>query len=278
MNRTRTPFRGLVCTTVMFMVITPSILAGTMTDIDGNLYQTVVIGGQEWMAENLKVVHYRNGDPIANVTDLDTWQALATGAYCEYANDTSIAAIYGRLYNWFAVSDSRQIAPAGWHVPTDEEWKQLEIGLGLSPAQADAEGYRGTTEGGKLKEAGTVHWYSPNTGATNAVGFAALPGGGAGRDPIIDPPGFGIFLNEFCEFWTYNEKTTDLAYRRHLAYNLATIYRDGVPKTRGYSLRCVKDTGPRCGADVDGSGSIDISDLSMLVDFLFFGASLPACP
>ncbi len=160
---------------------------GTVTDIDGNVYQTVTIGTQVWMAENLKVTHYRNGEAIPNVTDNATWEGLTTGAYSEYDNDINNVATYGRLYNWYSVSDIRNMAPAGWHVPTDAEWKQLEMYLGMSQAQADATGWRGTTEGGKLKESGTTHWISPNTGATNESGFTGLPGGyRASNGPYTD--------------------------------------------------------------------------------------------
>lgn len=146
-------------------------------DIDGNVYQIVTIGTQVWMAENLKVTHYRNGDVIPNVTDGPTWAGLTTGAYCEYDNNVASVATYGRLYNWYAAVDTRNIAPDGWHVPSDEEWKQLETYLGMSQAEADAIGLRGSDEGGMLKETGTSHWDSPNTGATNESGFTALPGG-----------------------------------------------------------------------------------------------------
>ena len=149
----------------------------TVTDIDGNTYKTVKIGNQIWMAENLKVTHYRNGDIIPNVTNNFEWAYLSTGAWCVHDNDGSYANTYGYLYNWYAVNDIRNIAPEGWHVPTDEEWKELEMYLGMSQTEADDTGYRGTNEGGKLKEAGTTHWETPNTGATNETGFSALPGG-----------------------------------------------------------------------------------------------------
>jgi len=169
---------------------------GTLTDVDGNVYKTVKIGNQWWMAENLKVTRYRNGDSIPHAPNADTWSGhtssgqlqrgvsipmskydVTTGAYCNYNNDEGNVATYGRLYNWYAVADSRNIAPAGWHVPTDADWKQLEMYLGMSQAQADASFERGTDEGGKLKEADTTHWEPPNTGATNESGFSALPGG-----------------------------------------------------------------------------------------------------
>ncbi|MCK4448089.1 MAG: fibrobacter succinogenes major paralogous domain-containing protein, partial [Candidatus Marinimicrobia bacterium] len=141
-----------------FMTRQSSHETGTVTDIDGNTYQTVKIGDQWWMAENLKVTHYRNGDPIPNVTDNTDWSNLTTGAYCNYDNNASYVTTYGRLYNWYTVNDSRYIAPSGWHVPTDEELKELEMYLGMSQSQADYTGYRGTDEGGKLKETGTTHW------------------------------------------------------------------------------------------------------------------------
>jgi uncharacterized protein (TIGR02145 family) len=151
--------------------------SGTVTDIDGNVYETIQIGTQWWIKENLRTTHFRNGDPIPLVTDDTAWAGLSTPAYCEYGNDPANVTDYGRLYNWYAVADSRYIAPQGWHVATDEEWKQLEMYLGMSQSEANLTGIRGTVEGGKLKEAGTVHWQSPNTGATNESGFTALPGG-----------------------------------------------------------------------------------------------------
>lgn len=119
----------------------------TVTDIDGNTYKTIQIGNQRWMAENLKVTRYRNGTAIPTVTSNTDWFNLTTGAYCNYDNSTSDAAIYGRLYNWYAVNDSRNIAPTGWHVPSDEEWKTLEKYLGMSQSEADDTGWRGTNEG-----------------------------------------------------------------------------------------------------------------------------------
>jgi uncharacterized protein (TIGR02145 family) len=208
---------------------------GTVTDIDGNVYQTVTIGSQEWMAENLKVTHYRNGDPIPNVTDNGTWSDLTTGAYCDYNNDVNNVATYGRLYNWYAADDSRNIAPEGWHVPTDEEWKQLEMYLGMSQAQADATGLRGTDEGGKLKEAGTTHWLSPNTGATNENGFTALPGG------YRYVPGTFYSMGNDAVFWSSTEGSSSTAWYRMLDYSFSGVYRDHFDKQYGYSVRCVRD-------------------------------------
>jgi uncharacterized protein (TIGR02145 family) len=135
-------------------------------DADGNSYKVVKIGKQTWMAENLKTTSYRNGDGILNVTDKDKWAYRSTEAYCWFNNDISNKSIYGALYNRFAVVDSRNLCPAGWHIPKEEEWKILLDFLGdLSVAS------------GKMRESGTSHWASPNQGATNESGFSALPGG-----------------------------------------------------------------------------------------------------
>jgi uncharacterized protein (TIGR02145 family) len=142
----------------------------TITDVDGNIYRIVKIGHQWWMAENLRVIHYCNGDPNATGSNDDA-------RYFNYDNDEYNVATYGRLYYFYAVYDERQIAPAGWRVPDDMDWMQLEMYLGMSQSEAFAERWRGTVEGGKLKEAGTLHWRNPNEGATNLSGFSALPAG-----------------------------------------------------------------------------------------------------
>jgi len=210
----------------------------TLTDIDGNIYQTVTIGSQVWMMENLKVTHYRNGDPIPNVIDLGEWAGLSTGAYCNYDNDTTIASIYGRLYNWYAIDDGRNIAPEGWHVATEEEWQQLEVSIGISPVTADSLGRHGIDEGGKLKEADTTHWLSPNTGATNESGFTALPGGC--RDVSAD----FLALYECSFFWSSEEcdgTLLDRALYRTMWYDESYICCDPYYKESGFSVRCVRD-------------------------------------
>ena len=208
---------------------------GSVTDIDGNTYQTVKIGDQWWMAENLKVTHYRNGDVIPNVTDITEWSNLSTGAYCNYDNDANNATTYGRLYNWYAVNDSRNIAPEGWHVPSDEEWKELEVYLGMSQSDADATGWRGTDEGGKLKETGTVHWNSPNIGATNESGFSALPGGFRYGNGTYD------YMGNYAFFWSSSERYSYGAWFRYLYYNNSGIYRSSYGKPYGFSVRLVRD-------------------------------------
>jgi uncharacterized protein (TIGR02145 family) len=212
---------------------------GTVTDIDGNVYQTIKIGDQWWMAENLKTTHYRNGVTIPEVTDAGTWAGLSSGAHCHYDFDVVNADVYGRLYNWFAASSSNNIAPTGWHVPSDAEWKQLEIYLGMSSAAADSLSWRGVTEGGKLKETGISHWYNPNTGATNESGFLALPAGFCGYDGD-----FNTSVGGYAYFWATTEFVSydnSSAYGRELCFGYAQINRGGFVKQNGFSIRCVKD-------------------------------------
>src|ERR1035437_3671045 len=153
-------------TTSSGTIFNPNLTYGTVTDFDGNVYKTITIGSKTWMAENLKVTHYQNGDPIPNETDATAWSNLTTGAYCDYNYTPSNSITYGHMNNLFSIIDSRTIAPAGLHVPTAIEWDTLinYIG-GVSLA------------GGNLKEIGTTHWTSPNTGATNSSGMTILPGG-----------------------------------------------------------------------------------------------------
>ena len=197
---------------------------GIFIDIDGNVYHTVRIGTQVWLRENLKVTHYRNGDPIPNVTDGAQWTALTSGAYCNYNNDPSLADIYGRLYNWFPVVDPRGLAPAGWHVPSDAEWETLVNFLGGEAVAGVA-----------LKEAGTAHWISPNTGATNSSGFTALPGG------YRDGSGYFYGMGYDAYFWSSTEYSIYRAWTRALHYNSAQVHRGSNYEQSGFSVRCVRD-------------------------------------
>jgi len=203
-------------------------MAGTVTDIDGNVYKTVKIGNQWWMAENLKVTHYRNGDKIPNVTDDADWSNLTNGAYCYYNYDVDNESVYGVLYNFFAVSDNRNIAPEGWHISTDTDWKKLTDYLGGENAAGD-----------KMKEVGTSHWYVSNEGATNESGFTALPGGWRN----IDGKFYWQYLYGF--FWTPIEINYGVVHRRlHCNTHDVERYQSDMPvphSRRGYSVRCVKD-------------------------------------
>lgn len=208
---------------------------GTVTDIDGNVYKTIRIGEQWWMAENLRVTRFRNGDPVPKIVDSAAWIGFTTGAYCEYDSDGGNVATYGRLYNWYAVADSRTIAPVGWHVPSDAEWKQLELFLGMSQAEADAEYNRGSDEGGKMKESGTTHWIAGNLGATNTSGFSGLPGG------YRHAEGYYGNLGMYGYWWCSTEFNSGEAWWRNLFTNSSQVFRYHFDECFGLSVRCVKD-------------------------------------
>lgn len=198
-------------------------------DYDGNEYQTVVIGNQEWMAENLKVTHYNNGDAIQYVqsesSEPDVWENLNTGAYGYYDDNTTHQETYGNLYNWYAVDDDRGVCPVGWHVPTDEEWTVLTENLGGA-----------SVAGGKMKEAGLEHWNSPNTGATNESGFAGLPSGYR-----INSNGNYLNIGYYGYFWSFSEDDSSNAWYRVLGYDYASVGRYGGSKQYGFSVRCVRN-------------------------------------
>lgn len=210
----------------------------TVTDIDGNVYTTVKIGDQWWMAENLKVAHYRNGDEIPEVTDDDTWGVLTTGGRCVYDNDETNADTYGYLYNWYTVYDARNIAPEGWHVPTDEEWKELEMALGMSQSEADDSGWRGTNEGSKL--AGRADLWGDGSLENNAAfdesGYSARPAG-------YRYGNLGNFYNlgNGAYFWSSTEDYSDHAWSRSLNYKYSGVNRYDYSKRDGFSIRLVRD-------------------------------------
>ena len=205
----------------------------TITDIDGIVYQTVKIGNQWWMAENLKVTQFRNGDAIPKHTGGEDWLDLTTSHYCVFANNDSNTAVFGNLYNWFVVHDRRQVAPAGWHVPSDAEWKELEQFLGMSESEANMGLWRGTDEGGQLKSASDVFWLTPNKSAVDAFEFNAIGSG-------YRCGGFHS-LGETAAYWTRSEKSASTAWGRCLTHYESRILRSEIDKTFAYSIRCVKD-------------------------------------
>lgn len=197
---------------------------GTVMDIDGNVYQTVTIGSQVWMAENLKTTKYNDGTSIPNVTDASEWLNLSTPGYCWYDNDISYSNPYGALYNWYTVNTGK-LAPTGWHVPSDDEWTTLTDYLGGE-----------ISAGSKLKESGTLHWYGSNLGATNETGFTALPGGVRGW--------LGVFgnISLYGNWWSSTENSESAAWNRSIIYSNINVDRGGgANKVIGLSVRCVKD-------------------------------------
>lgn len=207
------------------LLITPKIKAQTVTDYDGNVYNTVTIGTQVWMKENLKVTHYVNSDPIPYISDNAAWSGLSSGAYSYYDNSTSNQSVYGNLYNYFSTVDSRKLCPTGWHVPEDWEWTNLETTLGGA-----------TVAGGAMKEVGNAHWTGTNTGATNSSGFTALPGGtrsSSGTFQLIESAAF---------FGSTTEIGGTNSWYRWLSTNNTTSSRNPGSKTYGFSIRCISDT------------------------------------
>jgi uncharacterized protein (TIGR02145 family) len=198
----------------------------TVIDIDGNVYHTVKIGTQVWMVENLKTTKYRDGTSIPNVTGTAQWASLNSGAYCDYNNDAAISSTYGRLYNWYTVIDSHNLAPVGWHVPTDDEWTTLTSYLGGE-----------NIAGGKLKVAGTTYWQSPNTGATNELGFSALPSG----ERNFDGNGCNYIGMETTWWTTTPDPANQNSWIRALFYTWNSVGRISFHKNGGYSVRCIKD-------------------------------------
>jgi uncharacterized protein (TIGR02145 family) len=202
---------------------------GPVTDVDGNSYETVTIGTQVWMKENLKVSKYRNGDAIPTGLSNTAWQNTSSGACAVYNNDPANENTYGKLYNWYAVADSRGLCPTGWHVPNDAELTTLEdwlLGNGVA--------------GGKMKSTGTIEagtglWYYPNTDATNLSGFSGLAGGFRNFD------GGYYYLNYWGYWWSSTENLPLAAWSRGLNYALAASFRDYKEKTQGFSVRCLKD-------------------------------------
>jgi len=194
-----------------------------VADADTNYYYSVTIGTQTWIQENLKTTHFRDGSAISQVTENTAWKNLTSSGYCWYSNEENrYKALYGALYNWFAVS-SGKLCPAGWHVPTNSEWITLTNYLGGEVAA-----------GSKLKESGSTHWGDINTG-TNETGFTALPGGSRGDD--------GTFANSGVSghFWSFSSVLPSTSYSAVLYNNSTSLTRVSNPNVSGLSVRCVKD-------------------------------------
>ncbi len=213
---------------------------GTVTDYDGNTYQTVTIGTQCWMKNDLQVTHYPNGNAIPNITDNTTWGILTNNdtadAYCFYNNNSSTD--YGALYtyaaaigdNWQRDNDSQNseggqgVCPDGWHLPTDAEWTTLTNYLGGE-----------NVAGGKMKEIGTMHWSNPNIGADNSSGFSALPSG------LRYNSGYFDGLGNDGYWWSATESTSDNAYYRFIDCHVTEVTNNNGTKAFGLSIRCIKD-------------------------------------
>ncbi len=197
---------------------------------------SVTIGTQTWTTKNLDIITYRDGTPIPQVTNAGAWSNLTTGAWCYYSHDSNNVTIYGKLYNWYAVmgihneasltntSLRKQLAPQGWHVPSDTEWTTLTTFLG-------GEG----TAGGKMKSTGTTLWFSPNTNATNSSGFSGIPAGYCLNNGGFERIGSNV------HWWTTTETNSADAWSRDVNYNGDNVFRSYTSKTYGFSVRLLKD-------------------------------------
>lgn len=199
--------------------------SNTVTDVDGNVYHTKKIGKQTWMVENLKTTHYSDASktPIPFASDNTAWIGLTADGYCWYDNDVSNKATYGALYNGDAASNI-DLCPTGWHMPTKVEWDTL-----VSYLKGDS------VAGGKLKESGTAHWLSPNTGANNSSGFTALPGGSHYTN------GSFYLKGKYGWYWSSTESSATETWHVYMQYNNSFISGTDGSKKLGFSVRCVKD-------------------------------------
>ena len=197
--------------------------SNTVTDFDGNVYNTITIGTQVWMAENLKTTHYNDGTVIPLVTDNGSWVSLSTPGYCWYNDSVAYGNPYGALYNWYAVNTGK-LAPSGWHVPSDSEWEVLGSYLGGD-----------NIAGGSLKDTGTTYWTLPNIGATNSSGFTALPGG------YRYSTGGWDRIGNYAYWWTSTAIDAGSCWRRYIYGDSVSVNRGGGERYYGFSIRCIKN-------------------------------------
>lgn len=205
------------------LVHNPNKTYGTLIDQEGNTYRTIVIGSQKWMAENLKTSTYRNGDAILTLNP-SQWSSANSGAWLYYNNDVSNQCPYGKIYNWYAIVDSRNVCPTGWHAPSLQEWYTLINSLGGE-----------MVAGGKLKSTGLDHWFPFNEQASNESGFSCLPGGASGSSADT------YFMGESAYFWTTSVVNS------FVVSGIKMYSTDGIageiqnPRTEGMSIRCIED-------------------------------------
>ena len=209
------------------VIVTTVVLFSLVHSSWSQIANTVEIGEQEWMVENLNVNTFKNGDLIPEAKTRESWENAGKKgqpAWCYYENNPSNEDNYGKLYNWYAVNDKRGISPKGWHVPSDDEWQIL---INFLEGDKDA--------GGKMKESGIIYWKSPNTSATNKSGFSASPGGLRYIDGEYND------LGDDAYFWSSTEYSSDKAWYRIMGYHFSNVYHNYYNKRHGFSVRCIKD-------------------------------------
>lgn len=244
---------------ILIFLIHPILKAQTITDADGNVYNTIAIGTQLWMKENLKTTKFRDGSSITNVTDPNAWLSLTTEAYCNYSNTPSNANIWGRLYNWYAVSDIRELCPTGWHVASDYDWTILQNYLTTNNYN-----YDGTTTGGtgnKIAKAlsSTNNWVASTVQGTpgntdypsvrNSTGFSVLPNG------YRSIGGTYSSLGSYARFWTSTFFNTGSSYRYAIDFDKPQLDRGFIDNHNGFAVRCICDL-PVSINETENSGNI----------------------
>ena len=214
---------SLILTAVVLTAMMLSSCGGGASKEEG-ASREVTIGTQVWMTKNLDVNTFRNGDPIPEAKTNEEWERAGDNkqpAWCYYDNNPANGAKYGKLYNWYAVNDSRGLAPKGWHVPTDEEWTQLTDYLGGEVVAGD-----------KMKS--KTGW-NENGNGTNSSGFSGLPGGYRGTKGAFD------FIGDYGTWWSSSKYLTYVAWVRSLYYDYGNVSRYDLYKVKGFSVRCLRD-------------------------------------
>jgi len=219
----------------------------TVTDVDGNVYNTVLIGEQCWMKENLKTTLYRDGTPIDNPINNSDWQNNTIGAYAWYNNNSGFKDSYGALYNWYAGVNANGLCPDGWHLPADDEWTQLvdyvaaqgfpneNISNGTGNALKSCRQVNSPL-GGDCNTAVHPRWDSNNTHyGFDEFGFSAFPGGAR------DISGVFGFIGAYGTWWTSTEYPSSFVYYRHIGFSYGNVGHDSLDKGTGFSVRCIKD-------------------------------------
>lgn len=215
----------LICIYIfVFLLISSCNSKDTIEDVDGNIYHTTRIGNQTWMVENLKTTRFNNGDLITNIKSNTNWKQSEQAAYSVYNNDSTLVKVYGLLYNYQCLNDSRNIAPKGWRIPTEEDLRVLESFINSN-----------NQTGVFLKEKGNTHWLPSNATGNNATGFSALPGG------FRDNEGDFYMRNANGYYWTNNGSFELYHWSARMFQAFADIRRDEVFKQYGFSIKCIKE-------------------------------------
>ena len=215
---------------IILTFLSHTIVAQTISDIDGNIYNTVTIGTQIWTTENLKTTNYSDGSPIIYEAIDSIWGGLTSAAFSTYNNDSTKTVEFGNLYNYYAVIDSRNLCPSGWHIPSDSEWTTLINYLGGD-----------SVAGGKMKEIGLTHWQFSNTGADNSSGLTVIPAGYRYSNYGFNKGGFHG-LNGNAAIWTSTSSSDSTSLAKYFYPGSASVGYLNQSNSYGMSVRCISDT------------------------------------